>query len=409
MPSFLQEALSGAQGLAVRFGRWAVAPGKIKIIAPIAVLSLSFLVAGIFAATAPDLAPALPQERVWTVSATQVEIQDIQPDLRLFGEVVAGREIELRALVSGEVLEAGKGFKEGGVVNKGEMLLKVDPFDYEAALVEAHSSLAEAEAKHVESRARSKQAVDELRRARKLHERGTISIKTLEDKQVTVEIEGARLKQQEASLARAKVGIERAERNLENTQVVAPFNAVISQVSAAQGRRLGNNDRVANLIDVDRLEVRLALSDAQYGRILTSEGTVIGRKVRVMWRVGEKVLSYDAVIDRVGAEISAASGGVDVYGRLIVEGLVTPIRPGAFVEVLVPDRLYQGVVRLPQSAVFNDNTIYAIVDGRLHPRDITVEAVNGSEVLVKGNVVDGDSILITRFAEVGKSVKVEVP
>ena len=58
------------------------------------------------------------------------------------------------------------------------------------------------------------------------------------------------------------------------------------------------------------------LSDDEYGRFLQRNTDVIGRPVRVVWNVGGEQTTLEATIERVGAQISQATRGVDIYATL---------------------------------------------------------------------------------------------
>jgi multidrug efflux pump subunit AcrA (membrane-fusion protein) len=79
-----------------------------------------------------------------------------------------------------------------------------------------------------------------------------------------------------------------------------------------------------------------------------------------------------------------------------------------FVEVRVKDRLYDHVVRLPETALYNDDTVYAVVDGRLVPRKVRVLARAGSDVVLRGDFTPGEPLVTTRFPEIGPGIKVTV-
>jgi len=402
---------------------------------PIVILAAAGGIVALLMATRPQLTPHPPEERVWTVGAQTVTFADIQPELKLFGEVVPGRKVELRALVAGEILATGPGLREGGIVSEDDLLVIIDPFDYDAAHDEVKALLDEGRARLAEIKARADLEVLALERAREqleirqrdlsraenLAESGNISEQTkdnrrldvsqqeaaVEQRESNVAVETARVEQQQAAIARLEVSLRRAERDLANTRIVAPFTGFVGNVSAEQGQRLNLNGAIADLTDADRLEARFTLSDAQYGRIVAAEGAVAGREATVVWHFGGQALEYDATVERVGAEISAASGGVDVIARLGPLGAGTPLRPGAFVEVRLPDTRYAGVALLPETALYGQDTAYAIVDGRLDTRQIEVVARTEEGILVRGDIEPGDEVLTTRFAEAGPGVRVE--
>ena len=146
----------------------------------------------------------------------------------------------------------------------------------------------------------------------------------------------ARIARQEAVIARSAVAVERARHDLANTRLVAPFDGYLTGVSAALGKRLGVNDRVVRLLDLARLDIRIQLSDGDYGRLVSSAAGLRGRPVEVTWRAGSRSFPFRAVIQRVDGEVDAASGGVRVFARIEQEAARVPLRPGAFVEVRIP-------------------------------------------------------------------------
>ncbi len=119
----------------------------LKFTLPLIIIALSIVGAGYLRATKPALTPKAPVEKVWPVSAIEAAPSDIQPELRVFGEIVAGREVEMRPLVAGRVVEAGPDFVEGGVLRRGDLLVAIDPFDYNAKVTDRTAALAEARAK----------------------------------------------------------------------------------------------------------------------------------------------------------------------------------------------------------------------------------------------------------------------
>ncbi|MCG8691686.1 MAG: efflux RND transporter periplasmic adaptor subunit [Minwuiales bacterium] len=410
--------------------------GAAKLLLPLLILAAGAGGFVLLVQTRPQLAPNEPQERVWVIGAETARLADIQPQLRLFGEVVAGRQVELRALVAGEVVEVAEQFREGGYVEQGELLVQIDPFDYQATLDEQTAQLQEARARldEIEARrasdaealARDKEMLEvrerDLARVTRLFKSGNVSEKSLDEAQMalsleqqsvttrqhSLEAESARTRQQKAAIARLEVAVRRAERDLRQTRLAAPFSGFLSDTEAEVGRRLSVNDRVAELIEADYLEARVHLSDAQYGRIVQAEGDIRGRAARVYWRSGGGDLAYRATVERIGSRVDATTGGVDIYARLTLSSARTPIRPGAFVEVQIADRLYPSVIRLPETVLYDDDTVYVVNDGRLARRKVEIAGRDGNSVLLRGDLKDGEQVVVTRFTEIGPGVAVEV-
>ena len=408
----------------------------LKIALPLLTLVCAVLAVGYLRATKPQIERTGFEERARPIAAATVRIADVQPSISAYGEVVAQRDVELRALVAGPVVAVGENFVNGGTVRAGDLLVEIDPFEYRAAVTEAEASLAEARAQRaeteaelgaeaaglVEERTQLALADRQLERRRDLLAKGSGAEKSVDDALVRRSERAravaatesraaglrARLARQDAVIARSAVALERAERDLANTRLIAPFDGYLTGISAALGKRLGVNDRVVRLLDLARLDVLIHLSDGDYGRLVSSAAGLRGRPIEVTWRAGSRNFPFRAEIQRADGEVDAASGGVQVYARIEQEAARVPLRPGAFVEVRIPDRVYRDATRLPETALVGGDTVYAVVDGRLEPRPVELLARVGNDVVVSGGIADGERIATTRFPEIGPGVKVQV-
>ena len=325
------------------------------------------------------------REAVHPVRTKAIHLASHQPALKLYGEIKAGRQVELRALVAGKVLKTGGSFREGSRVKKGDVLFSIDPFTYQGALTEARAKIVEARAKLSEitvqikaeeesilfSREQLKLSARDMKRAKKLVRQGSVTRQgaevremavsqrrqSLQGKQANLQVMQAKARQQMASLDSLDWRLRLAKRNLKDTSLRAPFDGYLSEPNANMGKLLNVNDKVAVLLDRNWMEVAFTLSDQQYGRLIArkagkkeqnGQNGLIGRTVKVTWKLGATPLSYKAVIERIGATISSETGGVAVYARLEDPTSPQPVRVGAFVDVEVPDRLYGNVVKLPK-------------------------------------------------------------
>jgi multidrug efflux system membrane fusion protein len=344
--------------------------------------------------TRRELPPVELAERVWPVEVVSIERGDEQPYLELFGEVAAGRTSELRALVAGTIVEVGPGYREGALVATGDLLVQIDPFEY-------RNDVAEQKALLKETRASLKIKQRDLDRTRELREESNISEQALDDSQLAVE-------QQLALLEQRRIGLARAERALADTRLIAPYLGVVSDVSVDLGKRLSVNDKVADLIDTERLEVRFTLTNAQFGRIVESTADIAGRQVEVNWQVGDKTLSYAAEVERVGAQIDSSTGGVALYASITPDAK-TLLRPGAFVWIRMPDKLYSDVYRVPDSALYGKDNVYVVVDERLEARTIEIAGYAQDDILFRSAELSaGDKVVVTQIREGGVGIKVEI-
>ena len=403
------------------------------------VLMLVVLGAGLFGmnrliATKPEIAKRPPFPKVYTVDTVIAHAGDFQPVFTVYGEIVARRSVDLRSLVAGQVVSVSSLLKPGARVAKGASLVEIDRFDYEGALREARANLAEAEARLGESRAgiameenkleRAREqlefAVKDLDRFKSLKTSGSATDKQLEDRElvlsqraatvdqtgISITAKKAQLAQQQAVLERLRWKVDLASRNLENTVLTAPFDGIVRSAQVEAGKMVSANDVAVSLYEEGNLEVRFTLSNDRYARITSSEPGLIGRAIEIVPSLGGEKVTLPATVDRLGADIETSRGGVEVYARLTTPQAAAMLRPGAFVEVRVPDRVFSGQFRLPETAVHDNDTVYAVSEGRLSPRAITVSAWDGENAIATGDIHDGDEILVTRIAEIGEGLRV---
>ena len=401
---------------------------------PLLILAAGFLGMGVLVATKPQLAPVPVAEKVWTVRTVPAAATAFQPEMLFYGEVKAGREVDLRPLVSGRIVEVSSKYRSGAYVEAGEILVAVDPFDYEAALAEAEAELKEARARAVEletdletanAMLEREQSQRDLRqrdadRFANLRKRGAVSTKARDDAQLallnaiekvvqrefSIKKWQATYDRQQAVVSRLEVKVQRAKRDLDDTKAVAPFSGYLTDIGTDLGKQVTQADRIARIIDPSRMDVRFSIGSKQFGEML-ADGGIIGRTVDVVWKVAGSSTRYSGTITRTGAEIDAASGGVEVYAELDLSSGTHLLRPGAFVEVRMKGPAFANVVRLPESA-WHNGQVFAVEDGRLAAREASLVYRSGQDVLVRGAMSAQDRVLVTPIPAVEQGMRVEL-
>ncbi len=408
----------------------------IKLVVPVAILGGAFMAFQYMQFTKPTVQRRAVTERVYFIDTVVAAKSTVAPQLKLYGIIVAGREVQLRPLVSGRVVRVGKTFAEGGIVEKGDLLVEIDRFDYEVDVTERKTQLKEARARLKEIRADLggekaliKQDRDQIElrkrdtvRRKVLLKKGAGTEKLLDDSKIALNSQEqrlnerirrvttleARLIQQTSAIDRVELALARAQRNLRDTKLVAPFDGFLREISTEIGKRVSINDPIARLTDARRFEAEFQVSDAQYGR-LVSDGTVIGKPAAVVWKTSGRNFLFPAEIARVSGRVSSVSGGVNLFARLASTTIKTPLRPGVFVEVQITDRPFEKVFRLPDDALHDGRYIYVVVDERLERRAVQIAGRVGNDILVRGKIVDGDKVVARTFPEIGPGLKVNVP
>jgi multidrug efflux pump subunit AcrA (membrane-fusion protein) len=366
------------------------------------------------------------RERVFTVRALTVTPGEVTPELAAFGEVRARRSLDLRAPVGGQVLELAQGFEDGAEVVEGQLLLRIDPADAQAAVALAASDVARAEAELRDaSRAMVLAAEDvaaaqaqfdlrarALERRQGLAARGVATEAALEEaelalsaarqalvgrRQAEAQAE-ARRDQALSALERQRISLSEAERRLADTQVYASFSGTLVDVAIVEGGIVTPNERLAQIIDPAALEVSVRVSTAQYLRLIDETGQLLRSEAEVALEVAGFEITSPGRVLRSSATVEQGQSG----RRLFVE-LAAPrgFRPGDFVTVRLQEPALRDVALLPASAVSAAGNVLAITaENRLEAVAVTVLRRQGDSVIVAANALAGREIV----REIGPSL-----
>lgn len=375
------------------------------------------------------------REQVFTVETVPVMRGEFQPEIQVFGTVIAGNIIELRTELSGPVISVSPELRTGAVLRAGTKIAELDPFEFQTAIAEANVDILDGEAKLLEAEARlsavktdlaNAQAQLELaerdvERARALAAKGSLTEQTLDQRQQALlqsrasvdsarsnlKVEEAKLVQQRAALDRLALNRARAERDLTLTSLKAPVDVVVESEAITLGQMVSQNQIIAQLIDLSAFEVQFTLSDGQYGRLTGSDSDLLGTSILVEWAVGTRREKLVATINRIAPSIAADRGGVTLFGKIENLSPDIDLRPGAFVEVRLPDQSYTDAIQVPETALYDEKRIYIEEEGRLKSVPVSVLAYSGTNAILNADVKDGSKVLITRIAEVGDGLRVQ--
>ena len=375
---------------------------------------------------------SFPQrERVFAVNVVTLEPQSITPELSIFGELQSQRTIDLRSPVGGTVVEAAEALVEGGIVSAGDVLLRIDPATATAARDRAQADLQDAEAALRDAERGLDLAQDELEaaeaqavlrqqaltRARDLETRGvgtTANVEAAElasssaDAAVLARRQSlasaqARLDQSTTQLARQRINLAEAERTLADTDVVAVFDGLLTDVAISNGGRVNPNERFATLLDPDSLEVAFRVSTTQYARLL-QDGRLPDLPVRVALDVSGVDLEATGRITRESGAV-----GEGLTGRLLFARLddAPGFRPGDFVTVKVAEPPLDGVALVPSTAVGSDNTVLIVnAEDRLESAPVQVLRRQGDDVILAVGDLAGQRIVAERSPLLGAGIGV---
>ncbi len=378
--------------------------------------------------------PQLPErrERIFAVRVIEAREERATPLLTAYGEIQSRRRLEIRTKAAGTLVELAENFEEGGVVQAGQLLARIDPADAEFALARARSELRDSQAEVEQAGRALELARDELASARdqaalrdKAYQRqvdlaargvGTSAaveaaeLAAAQARQAVIVREQAvvqaktRVQQAQTRLARSRIAHEEARRRLRDTRIIAGFAGTLSEVSVVEGRLVSVNEKLGTLVDGDALEVSFRVSTAQYGRLLDARGELIKAPVTAVLNVHGLDLAARGVISRESAVVGEGSTGRLIFARLYEAPVM---KPGDFVTVRIEEPPLERVVRLPAAALGADGSVLVLdARDRLRRLPVTLLRRQGDEILVRGEGLPGARVVAQRTPLLGEGIKV---
>lgn len=317
---------------------------------------------------AQDAGVGLPPVAVQTAPVTEVEVP---VTLRLSGTLRGNQETDLAANAAGRVLSTM--VERGASVAPGQVIAKLD---VRAAALSAVDARAQADS----ARAQEAQARAECTRYEQLKAKGAIS--DLEYDQKMAQCRTLPLSVEAAS-ARARL----AAQNVGDGIIRAPFAGVVTERQIEVGQYVRQDTRVATLVSLDPLRLELAVPESEVS------------KVKLDAEVRFTVAAFPN--QQYRGKIRFVSGALRSTTRdLVVEALVQnpdkTLLPGMFADV----ELTTGTRKLPsvpRSAMLERDGqahAFAVVDGRLEERLLSLGPAAGDRASVLKGVVLGDQVAL---------------
>lgn len=317
------------------------------------------------------------------------------------GTVEALRAINLVGQVGGKVTSVSASFVDGAFFRAGEELLRIEPDDYEFSLARAESQVAAAEQRLAEERGRSRQAKREWR------DLGAAEANTLFLREPQLKAAEAALNAAQADLAAAKLALDR-------TVIRAPFDGRIATKRVDLGQYIAPGAPVADVYAIDRLEVRLPLTNSQLHKLSLRPNPVtpLNYPVQLEARFGDETVTWQGAIRRVEAVADRQSRAISAIAEIdqpFVAATEKPmLMPGMFVQANIPTPEIVGVSRIPSTALRSDNSVLLVdSSGVLRRRMVDVQSRTDDWSWVKG-LANGERVVRVQTGILVSGIAVDI-
>ncbi|MBT1443557.1 efflux RND transporter periplasmic adaptor subunit [Shewanella sp. JM162201] len=369
--------------------------------------SLPFIILVLFliAAVALMATREAPEQKAEEAALPLIEVMQVQQEtlslnLPSYGVVNPKHKTQLVAEVQGRLLSVSANFVAGGVVKKGDELAVIEPSDYQADLMQAEASLAQATAALNEEIARGEVAKTEFKGY---------------DKGVPPEL-GLRipqLKKEQANVKFAEAALERAKRNLARTVIRAPFDGIVKGRNVDLGQYVTMGTKLGDLYDTGIAEIRLPLANADLAYLesvekpdteVTLTASLAGREVS--WK-GDIVRS-EGMIDEGNRMVYLVAEVKDPYLRNNKAQGELPLKFGTFVNAVIKGRSAGGIVKLPRHIVRDHKVPVVLPDNKLELRHVNVVRADVEFAYIKDSLKSGERVALTNVGSLGTGQLVKV-
>lgn len=325
---------------------------------------------------------------VFPVEVQPVGGQSVEYAINAVGSIDAFEIVQVTARIPGAVEKIH--FREGDHVSGGDLLVEIEPGRYRLAVQESEAAVAQAQAALAEAEGGLAR-----REGANTTNAGLIPGEELDAWRTRVATERARL-------AASQAALERANRNMRDSEVRAPFAGNIQTRDVQTGTYVQPGSLLTTLVRRDPLLLRFQVSDR--------DAASLSPGMPARFSVRGAGAEHEARLVAVAESADPASRMVAVTAEVTSKD--PSLRPGAFAEVTVPVGSARQAAVIPQTAVRPSERgflAYVVAGGRAHERVLTLglRTADG-QVEVKDGLAVGDSLVIRGAEALREGVAVRI-
>ena len=366
----------------------------LKILLPIAFILLASTVALVLIQTRPKAAQVAAPAPALLVSVASAVREPVRFMVRTQGAVSPRTETTLVSEVAGQIVEVSPAFVSGGFFKKGDVLLRIDPRNYESAVKRASAGVAQARTQVATENALAGYAYEDCKRLR--------NVDANRDEASDLALRKPQLQEALASLEAREAELEMAQEDLNRTVIRAPYDGMVREKIADIGQFVNVGNQLARTFAVDRAEVRLPISQQDL-TFLDLRGLEEGLTLPVDLRatIGSQSHHWAAKIVRSEGVFDAMSRVLYVVAQIEDPYDLTgsgrePLRMGTFVTAEISGNAGGDLFAIPRHALSRGDTIW-IVDEQLkiQPRVVGIVRTDEEFAYVENGLEDGERYAAT--------------
>ena len=330
-----------------------------------------------------------------TVDVAEVVKRDLRIQVQAQGTVTPLQQTSILSEVKGRVVEVSEAFNVGGFVARDDILLRIDPRDYQTSLLRAQAAVESAESNLAQEKGRAQVALREWQKLPKGSQRNQ-EAKDLYLRKPQLELA-------EAQLLAARADLDTARNNLERTVIRAPYDALIREKHSDLGQFVSAGSPLADVFSVDYAEIRLPIPQSKlaYLELPGLEGYSQGSPIDLYTDVAGEVKHWTANLHRTEGIFDERSRVLYTVARIkdpyaLLDPQREPLRIGTFVNANIEGREFQDIVTLPRYVLRAGNVVWVVDESmRLRNRKVSILRTGGDLVYISAGLDKGDLVSLT--------------
>jgi HlyD family secretion protein len=292
------------------------------------------------------------REKVVNVTTEKAFIKTITQVVSATGKIQPETEVKISPEVAGEIVELP--FREGAVVQKGELLARIKPDNYRFQVDQREADLASARASALDSKVRFEKAEADFRRSENIFNKSLVSESEFAAAKATYESARAAYESAQANIRRSEGLLKQAQDQLAKTTLYAPIDGTVSSRTTEVGERVVatgqfSGTEIMRIADLSNMEVRVNIN----------ENDIVNVKVGDKARVAIDAFpdrKFDAVVKEIGsaAKITGQNTQDEVTNFLVKIRILDkelPLRPGMSANADVQTKTVENAVAVPIQSV----------------------------------------------------------
>tara|TARA_B110000285_G_scaffold234897_1_gene313574 strand:- start:983 stop:2161 length:1179 start_codon:yes stop_codon:yes gene_type:complete len=374
-----------------------------------AAITITVLLAAVAAAAGIIMSRPNPEQLTVSESSSAIRAmtvvkESIRLRIRSEGTVTPKTQTDLIPEIKGRVIWISPNLVVGGYFQKGDLLVSIDPADYQArsGLAQAQLLRAEAELEHKSF---------EHKRLQTLIQDNLVSQSNLENAARAHKIA-------KANVLESKINLAQAERDLNRTKIAAPFEGMVRSEGVNIGQFVQQGAPIASIYASDAVEIRLPIVNSQlaYLDAASLQRGELDPKTAPMIRLTATYAGNPFVWE---GQLARTEGEVDAQSRMITavarvnqaaqSSDVPPLQVGLFVAAEIEGQYLENIVRLPRAALRPNSQVLIIdADNRLRFRDVHILRLENDFVIIDDGLANGEMVNLSPIQTVVDGMRVSL-